>query len=87
MTGVPEYGNGIDRWPNPAEDVFDTATLYEIGLCGVSKPNCAMDKNLTPAMEIAAEKQFGCKIVSVTSAPGAKKSGHLPGGILQLASG
>jgi len=82
-----QNGNGIERWPNPAEDVFDAATQYDIGLCGIAEPNCAMDENLTAAMEIAAKKRFGCGIVSAASTPGTKKTGYLPGGILQLARG
>ena len=80
-----QNANGIQRQPDPAEDMITAAKEYAIDIFGIAEPNYAFDDRSKAIINSKVKKDFGCGLVTYGST--ANHGGYHPGGILQLANG
>ena len=50
-----QNAHGISRWPNPAEEVIEAATKYQLGIFGIAESNCAWNEDLKIAVTAAVK--------------------------------
>ena len=81
-----QNAHGISRWPNPVEEVIETALKYQLGIFGIAESNCAWNEDLKMAVTAAVKQQFGNGAISCASSK-LRREGYLPGGVMQMVRG
>ena len=81
-----QNARGITRGDNPAEEVLEAASDYQLSLFGIAESNCEWNKELETAVTAATRKRFGNGFITCASTS-RKNHGYLPGGVMQLARG
>mmetsp|Transcript_11381 Transcript_11381/g.24278 ORF Transcript_11381/g.24278 Transcript_11381/m.24278 type:complete len:216 (+) Transcript_11381:1201-1848(+) len=81
-----QNARGIQRGKNPAEDVMEVMSDYDISVLGIAEPNCVINDNIKTNINARMKKMFGRGHASGSSMP-RKQPGYLPGGILQFIQG
>jgi len=74
---------GIDKGLDPAPEVLEATSIYDISIFGIAEPSTVFDDSITHTIDAKIKKQFGRGFISGEG----RKSGYNPGGIMQLIRG